>query len=194
MTTLNLTGELERLITDLTRQVPEFRHIEPQQLLVCISTTRNGGIHGTYAKIHPLRFPTGAKTTTKKRGRRTFTCTMPTINHRGAEIFYIIYFLVPRFLNLTLREKLITVFHELYHISPCFDGDIRRFPGRNYAHGSSTKTYNAMMAKLVDSYLDCQEEKSHLAFLEGTMDELRLRHRAIVGRKFAAPRLHVESA
>jgi predicted metallopeptidase len=194
MTTLNLTGELERLIGHIIRHVPELSHIDPHQLLVCISTTRSGGIHGTYAKIHPLRFPGGARATTARRGRRTFTCTMPRVEYLGTEILYIIYFLVPRFLNLPLREKLITVFHELYHVSPQFDGDLRRFPGRNYAHGSSTKRYNAVMGKLVDRYLHGLDETSHLAFLEGTMDDLRLRHSSILGRKYPAPRLKVESA
>ena len=30
------------------------------------------------------------------------------------------------FLDQTFEEKLVTVFHELYHISPAFDGDLRR--------------------------------------------------------------------
>jgi predicted metallopeptidase len=192
MTTLNLTAELERLIAHIIRRMPEFGHIDPHQLLVCISTTRGGGIHGTYAKIHPLRFRDGSRTTTVRRGRRTFTCTMPPIRQHGSEILYIIYFLVPRFNNLPLREKLITVFHELYHIAPEFNGDIRRFPGRNYAHGSSSKKYNALMATLVDSYLHELEDKEMLSFLEGSMEELRGRHKAIVGRKFPAPRLRVE--
>lgn len=194
MTTLNLTGELERLIGHIVREVPDLGHIDPHQLLVCISTTRNGGIHGTYAKIHPLRFEGGARTTTARRGRRAFTCTMPTVEHLGTEILYIIYFLVPRFLNLPQREKLITVFHELYHVSPRFNGDLRRFPGRNFAHGSSTKKYNALMGELVDHYTQGLEDRSHLAFLDGTMDDLRRRHASIVGRKFAAPRLIIEPA
>lgn len=192
MTTLNLTGELERLIADIVRRMPEFGHIDPQQLLVCISNTRNGGIHGTYAKIHPLRFKDGSRTTTARRGRRTFTCSMPPVTHRDTEILYIIYFLVPRFLNLPLKEKLITVLHELYHVAPEFNGDIRRFPGKNYAHGSSTKKYNALMATLADAYLNELEDKRILSFLEGGMEELRARHKAIVGRKFPAPRMRVE--
>jgi predicted metallopeptidase len=192
MTTLNLTVELERLIADIVLRMPEFSHIDPRQLLICISTTRGGGIHGTYAKIHPLRFTGGSRTTTARRGRRTFTCTMPTISHRGTEILYIIYFLVPRFTNLPLREKLITVLHELYHVSPEFNGDIRRFPGRNYAHGSSSKKYNALMATLADSYLGSLEDNGLLSFLEGGMEELRARHKTIVGRKYPAPRLRVE--
>ena len=35
------------------------------------------------------------------------------------------------------EEKLTTVFHELYHISPMFDGDIRRLEGRYHVHSHS---------------------------------------------------------
>ena len=39
-------------------------------------------------------------------------------------------FYLPRFCDQSLDEKLSTVMHELWHISPAFDGDIRRLPGR----------------------------------------------------------------
>ncbi len=189
--TLNLTAELERLVAHLAERVGEFGHIDPRRVLVCIATTRGSGIHGTYAKIHPLCFAGGSKTTTIRRGRHTYTCTMPTVSHRGEEMRYVIYFLAPRFFDLPFREKLITVFHELYHISPAFDGDIRRFPGRNYAHGTSTKRYNALMATMVDAYLAGAESRAHLAFLEVGMEELRQRSRAVVGRRMTAPKIRV---
>ncbi len=189
--TLNLTAELERLVAHLAGQVDAFGHIDPARVLVCIAATRGSGVHGTYAKIHPLCFAGGDKTTTIRRGRHTYICTMPTIFHRGEEMRYVIYFLAPRFFDLSFREKLITVFHELYHISPTFDGDIRRFTGRNYAHGSSTKRYNAAMATMVDAYLAGLESRDHLAFLEVGMEALRERCRALVGRKMAAPKIQV---
>lgn len=189
---LNLTRELERLVSHVTGHVDEFAHIDPARLLICISSTRGGGIRGTYAKIHPLRFPGGVKNLERRRGRHTWMCTMPSVLHRGEEILYVIYFLVPRFFDLSLREKLVTVFHELYHVSPDFDGDIRRFPGRNYAHGSSARRYNAHMGSLVDAYLADHGEPELLDFLGGTMAELRGRHRTIVGRRFPVPRIRTE--
>jgi predicted metallopeptidase len=189
MPTLNLTLELERLIAHITRNVDEFAHIDPRHVLVCVSSTRGGGIHGTYAKIHPLRFEDGTRSKTLRRGMRRYEYEMPVISHRGVEMLYVIYFLVPRFLNLPFREKLITLFHELFHISPEFNGDIRRFPGKNYAHGSSTRKYNIHMARLVDLYLGKLDDRSMLSFLEGDMDEVRGRFTAIVGRKMAAPRI-----
>ncbi len=191
MTTLNLTAELERLVADIVGRMEELRHIDPQKLLICVSSTRGGGIHGTYAKIHPLRFPGGERNREVKRGVGRVTCTMPTITHRDTEMLYVIYFLVPRFLNLTLQEKLITVFHELYHISPTCDGDIRRFPGKNYAHGSSRKKYDALVTQLVERYLKQTDQHGPLQQLAGNMDELRARHTAIVARKLPVPRIKV---
>lgn len=193
MTTLNLTGELERLIRDIIARTPELEHITPEKLLVCVSSGRPSP-GGSLAKIHPLRFAGGDKSVKTRRGRRSVLCTMPTIMHQGEEVLYVVYFLVPRFLELSFREKLITVFHELYHISPACDGDIRRFPGRNYAHGSSTRQYNALMGTLVDAYLQRIPERSLLSFLEGNLTELRSRHKAIVARRLQAPRISISPA
>jgi hypothetical protein len=186
---LNLTAELERLVADIALQMEPFRHLDPERLMICISSTRGGGVHGTYAKIHPLRFAGGVPVAKVRRRGRIWTCTMPTVTRKGQEVLYVIYFLSPRFFNLSLREKLITVFHELYHISPEFNGDIRRFPGRNYAHGSSTRAYNLRMGEMVDAYLDRVPDPGLLRFLEGTMDEIRNRYAAVVGRTMAAPRV-----
>jgi predicted metallopeptidase len=169
----------------------EFSHIDPNRLMICLSSTRSGGVHGIFAKIHPLRFAGGNRTKQVRRGRRSFTCAMPVIERQGEEMLYIIYFLFPRFFDLSFREKLITIFHELFHISPSFDGDIRRFPGRNYAHGSSTNKYNAAMATLVERYLAGLEDENLVGFLNQDLSELRAAHRTIVGRKMKAPRLSI---
>jgi len=192
VSTLNLTRALEELVADIVCQVGDFRHIDPAKVLLCVSSTRGGGVHGTYAKIHPLRFPGGSRSREVRRARRVFTCTMPAVTHKNNEILYIIYFLVPRFFNLSLREKLVTVFHELYHISPVFDGDIRRFPGRNFAHGSSRKRYNKLMESLVDGYLQGEKAHESLAFLEGDMDALRVKYQTIVGRRYPAPKIQIQ--
>jgi predicted metallopeptidase len=193
MPTLNLTLELERLIVDIVRRMEEFRHIDPERVMVGVATTRGGGIHGTYAKIHPLRFAGGSRTTMVRRRRRALLCEMTPVACRGVEMLYIIYFLVPRFLNLPLREKLVTIFHELYHISPEFNGDIRRFPGKNYAHGSSRKKFNEAMENLVQRYLGNGGDTDLVGFLEGDMEAIRSRHGTVVGRKVPAPKLRILS-
>ena len=191
MPTLNITLELERLIADIVRRIEEFGHIDPDRIMVCVSATRGGGVHGTYAKIHPLRFENGSRTTMVLRRRKSFCCEITPVSRRGVEMLYVVYFLVPRFLNLPFREKLVTIFHELYHISPEFNGDIRRFPGKNYAHGSSRKKFNALMDEFVNSYLEKTADSSLAGFLEGDLDAIRARHGSIVGRRMAAPRLRI---
>jgi len=192
MTTLNLTAELERIIADIAARHAAFSHVDPAQLLVCVNSTRSGTPHGLFAKIHPLRFPEGSVVQTVRRGRSTFRCIMPEVTHQGRGILYVIYFMIPRFLDRTLRDKLITIFHELYHISPFFDGDIRRFPGKNFAHGGSTKKYNRLMEQFVDDYMQMPGSSGLTAFLEHGMAELRERHKAIVGRKMVMPKIRVE--
>jgi hypothetical protein len=87
----------------------------------------------------------------------------------------------------------VTVCHELYHISPAFDGDLRRFPGRNYAHGSSRKRYNELVAEIVDEYLHERDEGTLPPFFSCDMAGLRREFTTIVGRKMPAPRLKVVS-
>ncbi len=191
MTTLNLTAELERLIADITARHEAFSHIDPTRLMVCINSSRSSRC-GLFAKIHPLRFPEGRTVQTVKRGRATYRCTMPEVFHKGVDLLYVIYFSLPRFFDRPFRDKLITVFHELYHISPAFDGDIRRFEGKNYAHGSSTKKYNKLMERFVDEYLQKHDGTGPTTFLEQELSILREMHRAIVGRKMVVPKIKVE--
>jgi len=190
-TTLNLTAELERLIADIAAKVEEFRHIDSRRLLVCVNSSRNSQ-HGTFAKIHPLRFHGGELSTVVKKGRSSIACFMPEVSHNGVDMLYVIYFTLPRFMDRPLQEKLVTIFHELYHISTAFDGDIRRFSGRNFAHGSSAKRYNLLMESFAAKYMLLPSSSERTAFLDADMATLRLRHRAIVGRKLAMPKLRIE--
>lgn len=192
MSTFNLTAELERLIADIAARHEAFFHVDPSRLLVCVNFTRSGTTHGLFAKIHPLRFPDGRVVQTVRRGRATLRCSMPELVHQGREVLYVIYFMIPRFLDRPLRDKLITIFHELYHISPRCDGDIRRFPGRTYAHGGSTKKYNRLMERFVDEYLQLPCSQGLTAFLDHGMAELKERHKAVVGRKMVMPKIRVE--
>ncbi len=189
--TLNLTAELERLIADITAKVEAFSHIDHKRLLICVNSSRSTQ-HGIFAKIHPLRFQGGELYRVVKRGRSSIACIMPEVSHNGVCMLYVIYFTLPRFMDRPLQEKLVTIFHELFHISPAFDGDIRRFPGRNFAHGSSAKKYNLHMESFVEKYLQLPMSCDRIAFLDADMAALRLKYRAIVGRKMEMPKVRLE--
>ena len=68
----------------------------------------------------------------------------------GREMLYILNFYLPRFLDLPLAEKLDTVVHELWHVGPKFDGDLRRFGGRCFAHSGSQRNFDAHVAALTE--------------------------------------------
>ena len=61
------------------------------------------------------------------------------------EILYVMTFCLPRFLDQPFEEKLVTLFHELFHIGPAFDGDLRRYAGRYEVHTHSQKEYDGAM-------------------------------------------------
>ncbi|NJD90933.1 MAG: hypothetical protein FIA91_05370 [Geobacter sp.] len=189
--TLNLTAELERLIADIAVAIDEFSHVDPSRLLVCVNSSRNSR-YGAFAKIHHLRFPGGEQLQIVRRGRSRYRCTMPQINHKEVDILYVIYFTLPRFMDRPFKEKLVTIFHELYHISPSFDGDIRRFAGKNFAHGSSSKKYNQLMEQFVERYLQLPCSAGKTAFLDHDMAALREKYTMIVGRRMAMPKIAVE--
>lgn len=178
------TEAMERLICDIAARCPEFAHIDPDRIIVAYTQTRSPGAHGMYASVHPLRFEDG-KRTTKKRGR---TYVMPEVRVDGTEVLYFIYFALPRFADLDFQTKMVTVFHELYHIAPSFNGDIRRFPGKNYAHGRSRKRYNERVQALADNYMAVEGSDQTTAFLRMSFDELRKRYGGAAGRRVKPPR------
>jgi hypothetical protein len=107
----------------------------------------------------------------------------------GREMLYILSFYLPRFLDETFREKMITVFHELWHISPMFDGDIRRHPGRCHVHTHSQKEYDEQMSELADRWLAKKPPEPVYDFLNETFDALHRRHGGICGVKVPHPKL-----
>lgn len=125
-------------------------HVKFEQIAVVFAQARKRVNYGLNASLTPLRFKDGSLTT-KRRGRPYTIQRM--YEPCGSELLYILTFYLPRFQDLYLREKLITIFHELWHISPRFDGDIRRHEGRCYAHTGSQKQYDAHMEVLVDAWL-----------------------------------------
>ncbi|MDO9097120.1 MAG: hypothetical protein Q7U60_03235, partial [Candidatus Methanoperedens sp.] len=130
------------------------------------------------AKLRPMRFEGGLKT----RVHRGFEYLAPEVNINGNSILYVVYFHLPRFLNHgNYKNKLATVLHELYHISPLFNGDIRRFSGKNYAHGNSRKVYDGLIDVFTDEYITSTQHPEPGQFLKYRYSELKRKHGAISG-------------
>lgn len=170
----------------MTGRLPELGHIDMGRVAVSISRARNRSQYGHFASLTPLRFQ-GGSLVTKRRGH---PYTIQRVrDSAGREMLYILTFYLPRFLDLDFREKLVTIVHELWHISPQFDGDIRRHEGRCYAHTGSQKAYDEVMGRMADRWLALGPDVQLYEFLQQRFDDLTGRHGAIVGVRYARPKL-----
>lgn len=178
------THALKSLTRHIVANCPDLSHIRPDQIIISYTQARSPGTHGVYASVQPLRFEGGSTTIT--RGKRTFS--LPSIERGGREILYIIYFVLPRFANLDFQTKLTTIFHELYHISPLFNGDIRRFPGKKFAHGYSRARYNERVRLLAEAYINTPGARQQTAFLHMTFDDLVRQYSGVNGTRIRPPK------
>lgn len=176
---------MSRLCNDITDRVDDLLHIDMSRVAVCFAQTRRRVLHGLQAKLTPMRFEGGSLTT--QRQGRTWTCQRVYSGER--EMLYILTFYLPRFLDQSFEEKMTTITHELLHISPQFDGDLRRFGGRCYMHSGSQKEFDAQAARLARRYLDHRPERHLYAFLELDFRRLQKRHGAVVGLQIPIPKL-----
>jgi predicted metallopeptidase len=181
----DFTAAMHALCADVVRRSPPLAHVDLGRVLFTIIRARNGRRHGLQARVTPLRFRSGALATVF----RGSAYQVQRFVMDGREVLYVVGFTLPRFLNRDLRDKLTTIFHELYHISPAFDGDLRRHPGRCSAHTRSQKRYDAHMDRLATDYLKAGADPARHAFLRLSFAQLCRRHGAVVGLHLPRPKL-----
>ena len=183
---LDFTYRMRLLCGDVAARLPEFRHVDLELVALRICQTRSGAMYGVHASLTPLRFQHGERTQTR-RGR---TWTIQSVRDAdGREMLYLLSFYLPRFCNQPLAEKLATVMHELWHVSPSFDGDVRRLPGRCFAHGHSEESFHGEMRALANTWLSLSPPRELYAFLECDFQALRSRFRTVFGTKIPTPKL-----
>jgi hypothetical protein len=181
----DFTLAMRRLCVDISQRLEDFAHVRMDQVAVTFAQARRRVPHGLQAKLTPLRFE-GGDLVTRRRGK---LWTIQRWYAGEVEMLYILTFYLPRFLEQSFSEKLITVMHELYHISPAFDGDIRRLPGHYHVHSHSQKEYDKRMDDLVDRYLASNPPEQHYRFLRVGFRDLAARHGSVVGIRVPIPKL-----
>jgi len=182
----DFTSLMRRVCDDMAARLEQLRHVDMSRVAVSFSQTRKAGSQGMFAAVTPLRF-SGGKLHAVRRGRRWGIQRLYDAD--GREMLYILNFYLPRFLDLPFREKLTTVVHELWHIGPKFDGDVRRLGGRCFAHGSSQKQYDAHSEALLDRWLSLGPPESLYDFLRLNFRDLTARHGRVFGRRVPTPKL-----
>ncbi len=180
------TAAIADLCVDIVFRVPELRHIDMSRVAVSFAQTKHSEPFGVFASATPLRFE-GGKLNYEARNKTW--AIQRCFNPDGVEYLYILYFYVPRFIELKLSQKIETIVHELYHISPFFNGDVRRFHGRCYAHGSSRKKYDDTVRGFVDHWLKQEPSQKIWSFLRLNYMELIQVYGALHGTRIPSPKM-----
>ena len=182
----DFTAHMTALCRDMTTRSAEMSHICMDSVCVTFSQARKRHLYGLQASLTPLRFEGGSlvgkRNGHKYRVQRVF-------GDGGVEYLYLLTFYLPRFMDLSLEEKFITIFHELWHIGAKFDGDLRPHPGRCYVHTESEWEYDAEMARKASRYLESGPPPALYQFLRVNFDELVRRHGNVYGTRITQPKL-----
>lgn len=176
---------MSRLCDDITGRVDELLHVDMSRIAVSFAQTRRRVLHGLQAKLTPMRFEGGSITTL--RNGRMWTCQR--LIHDGREMLYILTFYLPRFLDQPFHDKLTTITHEMLHVSPRCDGDLRRFGGRCYMHSPRQREFDRQAADLARKYLSQRPPGELYEFLRHDFRTLLRRHGAVVGLQVRIPKL-----
>jgi hypothetical protein len=182
----NITGACRVICSAIGKQVPELTHLDVQRIGFSVSQTRRRTHYGIYASLTPLRFKDGAATQWR---RNSEVAIQQVLDEQGRELLYLLTLYLPRFMDIPFDEKLITIFHELWHISPRFDGDIRRHEGRCYAHTSSKAAFDRQMKILAERWLAITPDRHCTDFLRLNFRELQNQHGRVVGTRYLKPKL-----
>lgn len=182
---LNITKKLTAVCVDACQRCPAFAHIDMSRIRVTFTPSRNRSQYGLQAKLTPLKLKGGSQES-ERRGRR-FRVQQYLVDE--VELLYMVTFVLPRFLDRPFEDKLVTIFHELYHVGERFDGDIRRHAGRYHAHSHSKCEYDEQMKRLVSEYQAGNPDPTITEFLHHDYADLWKRHGGVFGTVLPRPKM-----
>jgi hypothetical protein len=170
---------------DIALRCPNYQHVLPPRILMSVTRARGRSRHGLLARVTPLRFAKG-ELVRKRRGVPYHIQRYFLGEH---EFLYLMTFCLPRFLDQSFDQKMVTLFHELNHIGPAFDGDLRRHNGRYHFHSPRQCKFDEEAARCARAYLEGRPDPTLHAFLRLSFAELQQRHGAIVGVVVPRPKI-----
>ena len=129
----NFNQSVRALIRDVSAHMPEFGHIKASRILVVAGEARRAS-RGTVKPLMSNPAQGRRKSVVKIKGRRMLYCIT----------------LRPLFFRFsTAQDRIGTLMHELYHISPRFDGTL----DEQRRHESVGREFSAKLRPLVRRYL-----------------------------------------
>lgn len=180
----NITDALTLIIKEMINNTEEFKLFDINKILLCCGTNKSTSRGGIYGKLVPLKFENG-NDIIKHKG---FYYTIPRLTINNIEIIYIIYLYIPKFLDLTAKQKIDVMFHELYHINPEFNGDIRRMGKFKKAHGHSRKSFDEKYREYAEVFYEKIEDTPFMNFLNMDTHALKKEFKRICYRRMKVPK------
>lgn len=182
----DFSGAIRQLCQHACGSVQEIAHIDMHYVAVGFRQARKAVSHGLQASLTPMRFE-GGTTESVRRGRRW--TTQRIIGPAGQDILYLLNFYLPRFLDLPFEEKLTTIFHELWHVGPEFDGDLRRHEGRCYMHGPRQDDFDDVARRIAECWMSQHPPRQLWEFLRLDFADLQANYGRVYGERYPAPKL-----
>ncbi len=183
--TLDFSARIQRLVIDIASRCGDFKHIDTPRILVSVARSRGKSLYGLQARVTPLRFPNGTLTWQ----RRGVPYQIQRFFLEEREFLYLMTFCLPRYLEQEFEQKLATLFHELYHISPAFDGDLRRHEGRCTFHTRRQRDYDQQMIAYAREYLASRPDPDLFSFLRMNFAQLQQQYGAVTGIVVPRPKM-----
>lgn len=116
----NLNRAIRALMRDLAARSPEFAHLVPAKVLVVAGEARRA----SRGSVKPLTFAGG-------RSRDPGGARKPVVRVGGRRMLYCVTLRPLFFRQARPEQRIETLLHELYHVSPSFDGTLD--PTRRHA-------------------------------------------------------------
>ncbi len=186
---LDVTQMLKEIIFVITERYDSFRHINVENILITLATNRATSRRSlTFGKCVPLKFEGGERTRIYKNRK----IAVPTVVIKDKIILYMIVFYKPHFFDLPLEYKIKVIFHELYHISPLFNGDIRRFGTRKSAHGFSREKYDMYFIDEMNDFVDFIKKTKYKKVLEMNYKQLHKNFGSVKFLRMKIPKPYIE--
>jgi predicted metallopeptidase len=160
---LRVCQRIHELVDDIASTCSEFSHIDSSRIAIRCRRVRSAKAYGVWA-----------------------SCT--ALGPRKSGPLYRILFTVPRFFDRSFEDKLMTVVHEMYHISPNFDGRLRRFKARGRWHGPCEKLYDQKMHGIANNWLERTQHPEKADFLRFSIRSAEAVFGHLDYRQFSAPK------
>jgi len=117
---LNLSRAIRVLMRDLSTRSPEFSHLVPARVLVVAGEARRA----SRGSVKPLAFA-------RAKSRDHSGVRKPVVRVDGRRMLYCVTLRPLFFRDSRPEQRIETLLHELYHVSPAFDGTLD--PARRHA-------------------------------------------------------------